>query len=629
MDSTVASAGDVAPSLASLGRCSTWRVVPARIAISLRLERLARSRPRPPYYSPSCVPTVGPVGSVCRLRLSILGGGASVRTLHPESLLPRCSQLESPTLVIGWNGGTETAAGQLPSEWRVRVPPAGGDPLLPPDLSNGALLAIPRDGRDRLVLTLGLAGSPSQTPSSSTSENNSEGKEKEAGLLGSVSIDWKGLSRLPLYSTGYFVDARSSSTSGPVVPQPMYLDLELVAACSSLQSPTTAATRSTVSAGQQVTSSSNVITAHDPNIDEVNSGATAEKVAPSETSKQPMGDQHAKEQGQGQEQEQAEEKHQQQQQDQQQEQKQERDQQQGQEREKKEQKLENKGEKEQEEQRNPLAASCLRTAGFTVRVALHLETSPIVVPYELCLTPAAARGPATSTRTRRTPKVHAGQLSLGDFRDPCRRQRVPYLRFLWPWDDYYLALAGRRTSLVPDQPPWHLGSRRSVTWPKPRSNKSNKLVTGEVSARLPITLSGFDGSIGWAGDQELRKGAEGFWTDPESTEEETLHELGGELPRPVHRPATVMVVEAYDMGAYSRLEHRAAIRVQRLWRRGLEALRNAKEWWEYDAEMSRYNAAITVQAFYRGWKGRLGAQVAEREREMKGAAASILQRGWR
>ena len=620
MDSKIASAGGVAPSSASLDRCSTWRVVPARIAISLRLERLARSRPRPPHYSPSCVPAVGRVGSVCRLRLSILGGGASARALHPGSLLPRCSQLEPSTLVIGWSGGAETATGQgqPPSEWRVRVPPARGDPLLSPDLSNGALLAIPRDGRDRLVLTLGLAGSPSQEPSSSPSEDNAEGKEKQTGLLGSVSIDWKGLSRLPLYSTGYFVDAHSSSTSRPDVPQPMYLDLELVAARSSLQSPKRAATGPTVVKNQEVTLSSNVLTAYGPNIGGVNSGAAAENAAPPKISKQPMGD------------EQAEENHQRHKQDLHQEQEQERDQQLGQEREKEHHHPpEREREKKQEEQRNPLATSCRRTTGFTVRVALHLETSPIVVPYELSLTPAAARGPATSTQTRRTPKVPARHLCLGDFRDPCRRQRVPYLRFLWPWDDYYLALAGRRTSLVPDQPPWQLGSRRSVTWPNPRGTKSSKIITGEVSARLPITLSGFDGSIGWAGDQELRKGAEGFWTDPEATEEETAHELGGSLPRPVHLPAAVMVVEAYDMGTYSRLEHRAAIRVQRLWRRGLEAIRNATEWWEYDAEMRRYNAAIAVQACYRGWKGRLGVQAAERERELKGAAASVLQRRWR
>ena len=83
------------------------------------------------------------------------------------------------------------------------------------------------------------------------------------------------------------------------------------------------------------------------------------------------------------------------------------------------------------------------------------------------------------------------------------------------------------------------------------------------------------------------------------------------------------------MGTYSRLEHKAAISIQRLWRRGLEALRNAKEWWEYDAETRRYNAAITVQAYYRGWKERLGVQAVKRKREIKGAAASVIQRRWR
>ena len=572
----IETAGSVAASLALLGRCLTWRVVPARIAISLRLERLARSRPP---YNRSCVPSVGPEGSVCRLRLSILGGRASVRTRHPVSLLSRCSQPEPSTLVIGWNGHYETAVGP-PSEWRVRLPPGHGDPLCPPDLSNDALLAIPGDCRDRLVLTLGVAASASQTQSSSTSENSA--KELEAGMLGSVSIDWNGLSRLPLYSTGYFVDSRSSSTSQPVV-QPMSVDLELVAARSSPQSPPPVGARSTL-ADQEVTSSNMVVT-HGPNsFCGVNGGATAGKTAP-KNSTQLMGD--------GQEQEQEQEKRREQEQ------------------------------AKEQEQRNLLATSCCRTAGFCIRVALHLETSPVMVPHELSFLPAAACGPDALTRTI-TPKVPASHLYLGDFRDPCRRQRIPYLRFLWPWDDYYPARAERRTSLVSDQP-WQLGSRRPVAWPKPTgTTSSTEHINGEVSARLPVTLSGFDGSIAWAGDQELRKGSEGFWTDPESTVEENVHDLG-EVP--CRHP--VMVVEAYDMGTYSRLEHKAAISIQRLWRRGLEALRNAKEWWEYDAEMRRYNAAITVQAYYRGWKERLGVQAVKRKREIKGAAASVIQRRWR
>lgn len=313
VDSTVPSAGGgVAPSLAVLSRCSTWRVVPARIAISLRLERLARSRPRPPY-NPSCAPAVGPVGSVCRLRLNVLSGGASVRTQHPESLLPRCSQLESPTLVIGWNGREETAVGQPPSEWRVRVPPAHGDPLCPPDLSTASLLAIPRDCRDRLVLTLGVVASAPRAPSSSgTSKNTAEeGKEKEAEVkLGSVLIDWNGLSRLPTYPTGYFVDARLSSTSGPVVPQPVYVDLELVAARSPLLSAPPAATRPAVTADQEeVTLSSDMLVARDPGIGGANSGATAENAAPN-GGKHPMGDKQAE--GQQQEQEQKQEQEQEQ-----------------------------------------------------------------------------------------------------------------------------------------------------------------------------------------------------------------------------------------------------------------------------------------------------------------------------
>lgn len=700
----VATGSAVDGSSLELDKISTWRVLPARIAISLRLERLS---PSPPPY-PSCVPSIGPVDSVCRLRLRILGAEASVRTLHPESLLPRhCSQREASTVVVGWNGNDETELGQ-PPEWRVGVPPGRGNALCPPPgLGNDTLMDIPKDGRDRLLLTLGVATSPFRTPllskkgknerlsaiegvpmsktsedallnksedvslnktsddsalsigdnaplsktspnaplstsqfaQSRTSQNAPMSTSEDVGqestvVWGSASIDWNGLSRLPVYSTDYFVETHSSPTSQRVV-QPVLVDLELVAQSSNILQ-----RNGRPRLAEQKAVSSDVLNADSLDFFGVDNldAAAAQKAALNRNKQNVMSKNQEKGEEQDQEQEQKQEKGEEQEQEQERKQEKERRQEQEQEQ-VQDQSNQDQSRHQHQHQRHLLATSSCRTVGYTIRVALHLETSPISVPYELSLSPAAARGATATAQTRKKKaKIPASDLSMGDFRNPCRRQRVPYLRFVWPWDDYWLALTERRASLVPDQP-WRLGSRHSVTWPDkpPKATrierggvaKSANVMAGEVSVRLPITLSGFDGSIGWYGDQELRKEADGggdSWTESVSAIE-PVQDLGESAPSVNGHP--VMFVEAYDMGPYSRLEHGTAMKIQRVWRRGLEAMKNAREWWEYDAEMRRYNAAITVQAHYRGWRERLVFQVVKREGEGKGVAASVIQRRWR
>ncbi len=548
----VASTPSTAHHLGGLGDCRSWRVLPACAALFLRLERLTPSRPP----RPSRAPPAAPVDSVCRLRLAIRGLWASIRASHPGLLGPRHSSSESPTVVVGWNGYDPTGGPTL--EWPVNVPPPESIQCssLPTDL----LLQVPRHDRSGLVLTLRVVAAPSAGTESGASKDSAAAESAVAGAitLGSVSIDWDGLSCLPVSSTGYFVD--SPTTASP--PQrPAIVDFELLA-CSSSTSSSVAKTSTysgdSVFVGKSTTSA-------------LRRSAPDESYTPREN-----------------------------------------------------------------------GFWGRRTAGLFLRASLQLETSPASIPHVLALSPVAVRGPmkasealcsaASRSEVERSGKGSpaAGLFSLGDFRDPCRRHRFPYLRFSWPWDDVWAASIERRSSLIPGKP-WRMGSRTAVVWTNQRVSTSGGITTkeGEVSGRLPLTLSGLDGSVAWPGSPELRN------PTPEDvfsrgSVDSALHALGPSCWENVHQPPhPVVFVDAFDMGPYARLEHRAAATVQRLWRRALDTARSAREWWEYYATLDRYNAAVCVQAHYRGWKGRQAFLVVKQEAAIRDAAAATVQRRWR
>lgn len=523
-------AGD--PAGGGVGECRAWKVLPARAALSLRLERLTPSRPP----RPSRAPPVAPANSVCRLRLGVRGGGPVIRASHPGTLFPRDTIPESSTVMVGWNGyGASVGPWK---EWPVEVPAARENPMQP---SGGTdlLLAVPRDGRSGLVLTLRAVALERQ---SGASKGGADAEAGAASTLGSVSIDWDGLSCLPVCGTDYFVESPSRNS----LVRPASVDLELLA---NVPLPL---------------SSAAVGSAHCTN-------GCEGKVAPASL-QMSAADGVIK----------------------------------------------------------PCDQGNHRTAGFFVRLNLQLETSPASVPHFLSLLPVAARGPTTvSSVSRAAPKrgvngsLSAGMFSLGDFRDPCRRQRVPYLRFSWPWDDYWSTMIERRNSPIA-QKPWQHGSRRAVTWTRKGMAASGNIDEGTVSVRLPRRVSGLHGSVAWSCSQEPRNVNTGEDCSPGGADS-ALNTRAQQC----HPPPPVLFVEAYDMGPYAPLERRAAMAIQRVWRRALSALRSAREWWEYYAMIDRHNAAVCVQAQFRGWKGRQSAQVAKREAEVRSAAAAVVQRQWR
>lgn len=530
------------PGSGGMRESRAWRVLPARIAMSVRLERLTPSRiPRP-----SRVPEVAPGNSVCRLRLNILGGGRSTRTSHPGSLRHGPSLSDSTTVAVGWNGCDRTVG--PPLEWQIKVPPLCGNFAPTSALSNDILLDVPRDGRSGLTLTLSEVATPLRTH---TGEGTEQGNGAVA-TLGSVTIDWDGLSCLSTSSTDYFVeptDGRLASSKSNHALQPYTVNLEFLA-------PTRLASGHEYRQEGRPT----------PGVLEVT------------------------------------------------------------------------GENNQHSNTGPIA-QCYRTTGFRIRVNLRLELSPASVPHLLSFSPVAARGPTTilsgarATQQAEVGRLPADDISLGDFRDPCQKERLPYLRFSWPWDDGWLALTERRSTLVPRKP-WRLGSRRAVTWTEQaRTNRVGPkgLSEGLVSGRLPLTLSGLDGSVSWPGSEELqivREDGRLLASSSDSTTSVLAHDRRS-LSRSVQQHTPVLFVEAYDMGPYAPLEHQAAKTLQRLWRRALGALRSAREWWEYYATIDRHNAATCIQRYHRGWIACRRVRVYKVEVALRGAAAAAIQRRWR
>lgn len=507
------------PASENAGECRVWKVLPARAALSLRLERLAPSRPP----RPSRVPPVAPADSVCRLRLGVLGGGPVIRGSHPGALLSRDTLPESSTVMVGWNG-YDASVGS-PKEWPVEAPSARENSLSPSGESTELWLAVPHNGRSDLVLTLRVVAPERRR---SAGKGCSGTGADAAATLGSVSIDWEGLSCLPVSGTDYFVETPSRKS----LVRPAPIDLELLANVPPpSSSAATGSARGTNVCGRTSAPASLQMPATDGSIKPSNQGSR-------------------------------------------------------------------------------------RTAGLYVRVSLQLETSPVSVPHVLSLSPIAARGPtaeAAENVVKGRPPHNI--FSLGDFRDPCRKQRVPYLRFSWPWDDYWSALIERRNSPIA-QKPWQHGSRRAVTWATKGVAAKGNVGEGTVSVRLPQKLSG------------VGESAEKVGINEDSSSGAADSALNARTQQ-CHHPPPVLFVEAYDMGPYAPVEHRAAMAVQRVWRRASTALRSAREWWEYYAILDRHNAAVRVQANYRGWKGRWRALVAKREAKVRGAAAAVVQRQWR
>lgn len=474
---------------------------------------------------------------MCRLRLGLRGGGQIIRASHPGTLSSRDTLPGPSAVVVGWNG-YDTSVGPW-REWPVEVPPACESPAQPSGVGTDLLLAVPRDGRSGLVLTLRVvvAGKGGAA----------DAEADAAETLGIVSIGWDGLSCLPVSGTEYLVETPSRNS----LARPATVDLELLADVPLPSSPAAAG-------GARCTSIRGV------------ESAPASPRAPAT--------------GGG---------------------------------------------------IRPCHQGGRRTAGLYLRVNLQLETSPVSVPHALSLWPIAARGPTAgvsgipgaATEKGATGSLSAGAttaVSLGDFRNPCRKQRVPYLHFSWPWDDYWSALTERRSSPIA-QRPWQHGSRGAVSWArKGKTASGSNIDEGNVSVRLPQRLSGLDGSVARPSSQEPRNMdiGEDFLSGGE------VYPLGARAQRR-HPPPPALFVEAYDMGAYAPLEHRAAMVVQRVWRRALSALRGAREWGDYYATVDRYNAAVFVQAHYRGWRGRQRARVIKLEAAVRGAAAAVIQRRWR
>ncbi|CAM9137499.1 unnamed protein product [Scytosiphon promiscuus] len=537
-----------------------WRILPARMAMSLRLERLTPSRPPRPCRMPS----VAPAGSVCRLRLGLLGWRKLIRTSHPTSSRRGHPAPSSYTVIVGWNGNHETVGQRL--EWPVKVPLLSGVPPPTSGLSTDFLLELPRSGRRDLAVTFRMMSPPPRTrPRAGAGAERAATDAVASETLGRASVDWDGLSCLPVSAAGYMVqtlDGRGASPTRNSLHEPAAVDLELSAPASPRQD--TARDQSAVCA-QTADGASGV----------------AQALSGSKT----------------------------------------------------------------RDARGP-TKSGHRTAGFSLRVSLLLETSPASVPHALTLSPVAVKGPATgvevgpsssssSRATAAAKKAHRETLasesfSLGDFRNPCRKHRIPYLRFSWPWDDYGRALTERRDSLVP-RAPWEFGSRRALCWAEPAVGGVTN-GRGAVLCRLPLELSGLDGGVSCPGSQELRnKGGGGPTGGARGTSDAPLRSRGSVSHRAKLNPAppAVIFVEAYDMGPYAPLEHRAAMTAQRLWRRALRGLRSAREWCEYDATVDRHTAAVRVQANYRGWRGRRMARDVKGEAAQRNAAAAAIQRRWR
>lgn len=534
-----------------------WRVMPARLALSMTLERLSASRP--PRLTRAPIAAFG--GRLCRLRVGFVGRGTSVRASHPNVARPERFLPPGTAIFVGWNGCSDTV-GPV-SEWQVQLCKRGDS--MTSDLNEDVILSVPPRGRERLLLNLFLKRPAGSTAGESQIRAAVDPNE-EMVTLGQASIDWDGLSCLPRHATNYFVetmDGRSSTNDSLFRGMPV--DLELVAPTSSIAISPPAHSRGEMSP-----------TAMEPICSRPNENPRRPLVAST-------GD---------------------------------------------------------NQQRSRLVSDCRTTAGVSLRVFLRLEESPSYVHHELSLMPVAAGGPGSciSILPIVGPRDSSSRLefpgsmvSPGDFRDPCRMDRVPYLRFSWLWDDRRLSLVERRTSLVPPRA-WKVAARRAVVWPRTTGRLADRCTnrTGRITARLPLMSSGIDDCVSWPGRKQFRGGQ--LQDAPLLYVEDGVHRECSELyewnqRRPLGFP--VLIVQAYDMGNYRPLEHRATRIIQSIWRRAIGALERERLRRERDEDVRRYDAAVCVQENYRGWKARNCARVAREEEERRNARAAVIQRAWR
>lgn len=549
--------GAIQPIERDIVRCrEAWRVVPARLSLSMTLERLSASRP--PRLTRE--PTAAFEGPLCRLRVGFIGRGASVRASHPDVARPERFLPPGTAIFVGWNGCSDTVGPVSECQFQL----CKRDDSVALDLKEYVILPVPPRGRERLFLTLFL-----KRPAGSTSDK-SQGRiavdsDAEMETLGQASIDWDGLSCLPRYATNYFVDTMNGRSSiNDNLLRGMPVDLELVSPMTSTAISPPAHSRGEVSptAMSPVCSRSN----EDPRRPLATAAATA---ANKSTTNQ---------------------------------------------------------------QRSPLVSDCRITAGVSLRFFLRMEESPSFVHHELSLMPVAAGGPGSciSTFPIVGPRaslsglaVPESMVSPGDFRDPCRRERVPYLRFSWLWDDRRLSLVERRTSLVPPRA-WQVGARRAVVWPRTTGRLADTCTTrtGRVTVRLPLMPSGID---------EQLRGYQLQGTLSLSLEDGVYRECGEIIGRNQRRllGVPVLFVQAYDTGSYRPLEHQAARTIQSIWRRAIRALERAQLWRERDENVRRHDAAVRVQENYRGWKVRNCVRAARQEAERRSAGVVVIQRAWR
>lgn len=534
-----------------------WRVLPARLALSMTLERLSASRP--PRLTRA--PTAAFEGTLCRLRVGFVGRGTSVRASHPDVARPERFLPPGTAIFVAWNGCSDTI-GPV-SEWQVQLCKCGDS--MTSDLNGDVILPVPPRGRERLLLNLFL-----RRPAGSTSDKSQRraavDPNAEMVALGQASIDWDGLSCLPRHATNYFVetiDGRSSTNDNLFRGMPV--DLELVAPMSSIAISPPVHSRGEMSP-----------TAMDPICSRPNEDPRRPLVTSARDN----------------------------------------------------------------QQRTRLVSDCRITAGVSLRVFLRLEESPSHVHHELSLMPVAAGGPGSCIPTLPIvgPRdslsglaVPESMVSLGDFRDPCRMDRVPYLRFSWLWEDRRLSLVERRTSLV-HPCAWQVATRRTVVWSRTTGRLADRCTTrtGRVTARLPLMPLGIDDCVSWPGGEQLR--GDQLQGAPSLSLEDGVHCECGELNELNQRRLLglpVLLVQAYDMGNYRPLEHRAARIIQSIWRRAIEALERERLRRKKDEDVRRYDAAVCVQANYRGWKARNCTRVAREEEERRSAKAAVIQRAWR
>lgn len=518
-----------------------WRILPARLAISLRLERLEASRPA----RPERVLPIAPPNSVCRLRLHLQG--ISVLSSHPD-LISAQRLLESSSVALSLEGSDASDGvfkGFSSRSWRVPCRRTKvmcrkqGDFLLPiPKLRKG------------LSLKVSLA---SQAAALDATKD-----PLDAGItVGEVRIDWQGLACLPVDRTDYFAmpsEAKplSRDTPGSTAGYPS-VTLELNApSSSSWRCPPTRPSSSQV-APLSTTGVFSSSLRGDPSGPVFEEGALVTK----STQKQACG---------------------------------------------------------------------RRTAGVVIRLRLHLEESRIFVPYVLEFSPVEARGGTHANHhgQAREQRTFTSLVSLGDFRNPSRLERFPYLRFGWPRKRNEASSGWVWvSSRVPCYPWVANGTRKAVTWSDRPRHDVNRIVS------VPL-LAGHTGAHE-ASPRKTREipragGMHGVMNlvGPSASCANALRR-----PRKSTSRSDLVLVAAYDMGWYAPAEHRASETIGRFWRKTLRERRDRRRVREAEAERFRHDAATRFQALYRGWRGRRRAGLARALLEERRKASRVIQRAWR